>query len=311
MVASDGRGEKVRLGLVQMACTDDQSRNVAHAAAQIERAALRGAQLVCLPELFNVPYFCHSEDLAKLSYAQPIPGPATDAISAVAAKFGIVVVAPTYELAPSGERFNSAAIIGPDGTLIDVYRKSSIPLSIMADWTSVEQFYFSAGDTGFRVVETPFGISLGVLICYDRHFPEAARVLALRGADLILVPTATGGPSRDSWEIELRAHAIANICYVAGVNRVGWDNGDTSRPRYYGASFVCGCRGEVLASAGETDDELVFADIDTVVMSTARNQLGWFRDRRPDLYGDITASHMQRPQLLSSMQYFGNKRSLA
>nr|WP_300151427.1 nitrilase-related carbon-nitrogen hydrolase [Propionicimonas sp.] len=281
-------GPQASVCLVQMRGGDDRAANVAHAIALVEEAAGHGAQIVCLPELFNLPYFCHEEDSTRLALAEPVPGPTVDAIAELARRLSIVIVAPLYELAADGRRYNTAVTIDVDGSIVGHYRKSSIPRSLLPNWTSLEQYYFAPGDTGFEVVSTPFGINLGVLICYDRHFPEAARVLALRGADLILVPTATGGPAASSWAVELRAHAIANICYVGGVNRVGRDAGDPSRPHYFGSSLIVGCDGHVLAQAGDAGEELIYAQVNKVTMTELRKGLGWFRDRRPDLYAELT-----------------------
>lgn len=275
------------LALVQMNCGDDRGANVDKACLLIEEAATHGARIICLQELFSTPYFCHAEDPEYWDLAESVPGPTTDRIGSIARKTSSFVVAPLYEKAIAGELYNTAAVIGPDGAVAGIYRKSSIPLSVMDDWQSREKFYFKPGNTGFTVFSTPFGVSLGVLICYDRHFPEAARVLALRGADVLLVPAATGGPSRATWEIEVRALAIANVCYVGAVNRVGHDNGDVHRPRYFGASLVCDFNGRVLSQASDGGDEVVYAEIDLNSMAQARNRLGWFRDRRPDLYGAL------------------------
>ncbi|MFT3872633.1 MAG: nitrilase-related carbon-nitrogen hydrolase [Nocardioides sp.] len=278
----------IRVGLLQMQAVDSVPANLANAAVLVSKAAQAGARIVCLPELFATPYFCHDVDPANFAYAERLDGQTVETMRTVAKRHGVTIVAPIYECAPDGKNYNTAAVIHGDGTLAGVYRKSSIPRSVMSDWVSVEQDYFAPGDTGFRVFDDPSGIRVGIMICYDRHFPEAARVLALRGADLILVPAATGGPSRKWWDVELRAHAIANICYVAGVNRVGFDDHDVDRPFYYGASLIAAHDGSILASGSESTQDVVVADLDLMAMKRAREELGWLRDRRPDLYGDLT-----------------------
>lgn len=275
-----------RVALVQMQCWEDRKRNVETACSQVARAAEVGATVVCLQELFNTVYFCHEEDASNFRLAETIPGPTTATLGRTAQSCGVTIVAPLFERTDS-EYYNSAAVIRPDGTIAGTYRKSSIPLSTLSDWTSREKYYFKPGNTGFPVFDTPGGLRVGVLICYDRHFPEAARVLALRGADIILIPTATGGPARRSWEVELQGMAVSNVLYVGGVNRVGHDDGDLRRPKYFGASVFCSYDGTVLAIAGEEIDDVIYVDIDLAAMSTARQALGWYRDRRPDLYADL------------------------
>jgi predicted amidohydrolase len=278
-----------RVGLVQMSCDDDSDLNIAHASDLIKEAARAGAELIVLPELFSHPYFCHVETEAAWSRAEPIPGPTTDRLGRLAAELGVWLVAPLYERAPADQLFNAAAVIDPRGSVVGRYRKSSIPLSVLPTWTSREKFYFQPGNTGFTVFSGPRGLRFGVLICYDRHFPEAARALALGGADVIVIPTATGGPAFDTWEIELRAMAIANTCFVAGVNRVGRDAKDPERQEYFGSSLLCSYEGTVLDKAGSRDEAIVIGAIETASMATHRQRLGWFRDRRPDLYGSLNA----------------------
>lgn len=278
---------EIRVGLVQMNCDDDPGINLAHASDLIREAARAGAELIALPELFGHPYFCHVETESDWSRAEPIPGPTTNHLGQLAAELGVWLVASLYERAPADQLFNAAAVIDSSGSIIGRYRKSSIPLSVMPSWQSREKYYFQPGDTGFRVFSGPRGLRFGVLICYDRHFPEAARSLALGGAALIVVPTATGGPAIDSWEIELRAMAIANICFVAGINRVGWDARDIKRPEYFGSTMLCSYDGTVMQRASSHGEAVVTDVIDTAPMTLQRGRLGWFRDRRPDLYGSL------------------------
>lgn len=277
----------LRVGLIQMTTEYEKGNNLKKAEGLIRKATAGGAKLVCLQELFNTVYFPFEIDPRHTELAEPIPGPTTDRLRALAGETGAVIVAPIYEKAMDGLLYNSAAVLMPDGSLAGVYRKSSIPLAYTESIVGIEKYYFAPGDTGFITFDTPFDVRFGILICYDRHFPEAARALALGGAQLILVPTATTGMSREIWELELRGHAVANLCYVGGVNRVGVDQGGDTR-HWYGSSLWINPTGEIIAQAGETDDEILFADLDFSVVSKLRNTWGFFRDRRPDLYGGLT-----------------------
>src|SRR5438046_326997 len=200
----------------------------------------------------------------------------------------IVLVAPIYERVVKGELYNTAVVIGPNGQLMGRTRKSSIPLVVSKDLSGYEKYYFRPGNTGFPTYPTPFGITIGVMICYDRHFPEHARLLALGGADLVFVPSATAGMSRYLWEIELKAHAIDNIYYVGGINRVGKDIGGSPTHLYYGSSFFSDYRGQTMTQASDKKDDIIYADIDAGAIEKLRTTWGFFRDRRPDLYGTIT-----------------------
>lgn len=277
----------LRVGLIQMSTYYDKGKNVQKAEDLIREAAADGAKLVCLQELFNTVYFPFEIDARHMDLAEPIPGPTTDRLQAVAGETGVVIVAPIYEKVMDGLLYNSAAVLSSDGSLAGVYRKSSIPLAYTESIVGIEKYYFAQGDTGFITFDTPLDVRFGILICYDRHFPEAARALALGGAQLILVPTATTGMSRDVWELELRGHAVANLCYVGGVNRVGVDQGGDTR-HWYGSSLWVSPTGEIISQASDTKDEILFADLDFSVISKLRNTWGFFRDRRPDLYGDLT-----------------------
>jgi len=200
----------------------------------------------------------------------------------------IVLVAPIYERVVKGELYNTAVVIGPNGQLMGRTRKSSIPLVVSKDLAGYEKYYFRPGNTGFPTYPTPFGITIGIMICYDRHFPEHARLLALGGADLVFVPSATAGMSRYLWEIELKAHAIDNIYYVGGINRVGKYIGGSPTQLYYGSSFFSDYRGQTVTQASDKKDDIIYADIDAGAIEKLRNTWGFFRDRRPDLYGAIT-----------------------
>lgn len=276
----------VKAALIQMSTEYDKSKNVQKAENLVREAADNGAQIVCLQELFNTIYFPFEIDPRHLELAEPIPGPTIERMQEVARDAGIVLVAPIFEKAMDGQLYNSAPVINVDGELLGVYRKSHIPLVKVPTLTGIEKYYFTPGDTGFVVFDTPFGIKMAVYICYDRHFPEGVRIFALRGAQLMLVPTATHGMSRYLWELELRAHAVDNIFYVGGVNRVGRDQGGADAD-WYGSSLWSDPKGQIIAQAGDTDDEILYADLDFSVIPQIRNDWGFFRDRRPDLYGDI------------------------
>lgn len=278
----------MRAAMIQMSTKYEKEPNLQKAESLIREAAAKGAQLVCLQELFNTIYFPFEIDQRHMALAEPIPGPSTERMQRIAKEKEIVIVAPIFEKSLDGLNFNSAPVIGTSGDLLGVYRKSSIPLVSVPSLVGMEKYYFAPGATGFLTFDTPFDLRFGILICYDRHFPEAARTLALRGAQLILAPTATTGMSRDTWELELRAHAVANGCFVGGVNRVGLDEGGDSR-HWYGSSLWVDPRGAILSQASDTADEILLADLDLSLVQQVRNDWGFLRDRRPDLYGDISS----------------------
>jgi len=263
----------------------EPARNLRRAVAYVEAAARRGARLVVLQELFLTPYFCNEEKHDRFALAEPIPGPTTEALGKVAKERGVVVVAPIFERRGPGLYHNSAAILDADGSVVDTYRKMHIP----DDPGYHEKFYFTPGDLGFRAVKTAAG-NLGTLICWDQWFPEAARLTALAGADLLLYPTAIGGiPSdsrkdhvqqADAWETMQRAHAVANGVFVVAVNRVGLENG----VRFWGGSFVCDPLGVVIARAGRDRDEVLVVDCDLTRVEYARQHWPFLRDRRIDSY---------------------------
>ncbi len=276
---------KVRAALIQMSCQDEKEKNLEKAEEFVREAARGGAKLVCLQELFNTIYFPFEINPEHLKLAEPIPGPTTERMQQVARDEQIVLVAPIFEKEVDGLLYNSAAVFGPNGDILGVYRKSSIPLVDVPSITGLEKHYFAQGNTGFITFDTPV-CTFGVLICYDRHFPEAARVLALRGAQLILVPTATTGWSKDLWELELRGHAAANVCFVGGVNRVGVDKGGDKR-HWYGSSVWIDPNGEIIAQASDSQDEILYAALDFSMIGELRVTRGFLRDRRPDLYGEL------------------------
>ena len=283
------------LALVQMSPEKTVAGSLKKAAARVAEAAGRGAQVVCLPELFATPYFCRNQDHAVFDLAEPIPGPTTAAMAAAAKAAGVVVVAPLFERRGPGCYQNSLAVLGPDGKLVGIYRKMHIP----HDPGFEEKFYFAPGDLGFKAFETPFG-RIGTLICWDQWFPEAARATALAGAMVLLYPTAIGWhPSekaqygetqRDSWITVQRGHAIANGVYVAAINRVGVEGGGAGYGEtleFWGSSFIADPSGRIVAQAGLAEEEIVTAVIDPQVVETTRRHWPFLRDRRIDAYGGL------------------------
>ena len=278
----------VRIAGVQFIGHADKAANIERAERLVRQAATRGAKIACLPELFNTMYFCVETRREYFDWAEPVPGPTTDRMGALARELGIVLIAPVFEKVPDGRYFNCAAGLGPDGRVIGKYRKSSIPFMDAAQSPEPrgnEKFYFSPGDLGFPTFDTPFG-RIGILICYDRHFPEAARVLGLGGAEIVFVPTATTRMTRYLWDVELRAHAVANVYYVCGVNKVGVDIGGSTRD-HHGNSMIVSPKGEIMAEASATLDDIALADVDLSALPSLRALWGYYRDRRPDKYGPV------------------------
>jgi len=278
----------LKIAGVQFVGQADKEANIRTAARLVRQAAAQGARMVCLPELFSTMYFCVETRREYFAWAEPIPGPTIERMVALARETGIVLIAPIFERAPDGRFFNTAAVIGPDGALIGKYRKSSIPFmdaSRSSEPRGNEKFYFSPGDLGLPTFETPFG-RIGILICYDRHFTEAARVLGLGGAEIVFVPTATTFMTRYLWDLELRAHAVVNIYYVCGVNKVGVDVGGSAR-NHFGNSMVINPRGEILAQASDAKEDIAIAEVDLTVIPELRTLWGYYRDRRPDQYGPL------------------------
>ena len=285
---------KVTLGLLQHACTANLSGNLAKTLALAERAAKQGANIICTQELFRSQYFCQSEDHKNFTLAEVIPGPTTKVFQEFAKRHGVVVIASLFEKRSSGLYHNTAVIIDADGKLLGRYRKMHIP----DDPLYYEKFYFTPGDTGFRAWQTKFG-KIGVLICWDQWYPEAARLTALQGAEILFYPTAIGWHPREkkklgakqhaAWETIQRAHAVANGCYVAVTNRIG-----TEKPvggsgiEFWGQSFVAGTSGEMLAQASVNREEILVVPLDLAQVDDTRTHWPFLRDRRVDAYGDIT-----------------------
>jgi N-carbamoylputrescine amidase len=248
----------------------------------VDAAAKKGVQILCFQELFFAPYFPAEQNRRWYKYAEPIPGPLTERMSKLARRHKLVLIAPMYEEAMPGVYYNTAIILGADGTLLGRFRKAHIPHLDPGFW---EKFYFRPGNLGYPVFDTPYA-KIGVYICYDRHFPEGARILGLNGAEIVFNPSATvAGLSEHLWKLEQPAHAVANGYYIAAINRVGdepWDIGT-----FYGSSYVANPRGEVIAQASRDRDELLIADIDLDLIREVRNVWQFFRDRRPSTYGPI------------------------
>jgi N-carbamoylputrescine amidase len=282
-----------KTGLVQMAMSSDPAANLSLACTKIQEAAAQGAQVVCLPELFRTPYFCQTEDAAHFALAETIPGPSTETLGAVARQTGVIIIATLFEQRALGLYHNTAAVIGPDGKLMGLYRKMHIP----DDPGFYEKFYFAPGDLGFCQFKTPFG-RLSVLICWDQWYPEAARLAALGGAHIVYYPTAIGwhpgekaqvGESqRDAWRTIQRAHAIANGIYIAAVNRVGLET-PAGPPglEFWGTSFVADPFGVVVAEASVDREETLIATIDPARIEAARQGWPFLRDRRIDAYAGL------------------------
>lgn len=266
-----------RLALIQMACNAGREENIAHAERRIAEAAAQGANIVCLPEIFHELFFVIYRDTSYCNLAEAVPGPITDRMQVLARKLGIVLVVPLYEKAARGIYYNSAVVFDADGKLLGTYRKTHIPLNP----TFHEKLYFKPGNLGYPVFRTRFG-NIGIAICHDRHYPEPARCLALGGADLILVPTATHNSnlSRKVWEKELCAMAIFNELFVGAVNRVGLEGDDFD---YYGCSLIANPEGDIVAQAGE-EESILCANLDFDEIDRRRQGWHFFRDRRPETY---------------------------
>ena len=285
--------QTVKLGLIQTTCSADPDANLKKTLALAGCAAQRGAQIICTQELFRSQYFCQSEDHQNFKLAEPVPGPTTDAFCQLAKKHKAVVIASLFEKRAAGVYHNTAAIIDADGSLLGRYRKMHIP----DDPLYYEKFYFTPGDLGFRSWQTKYG-KIGVLICWDQWYPEAARLTVLQGAQILFYPTAIGwlpGEKKkygerqhNSWETIQRSHAIANGCYVAVANRIGHEKLAGKGIEFWGQSFVAGTSGEILAKAGAAKEEVLIVPVDLAAVDTTRTHWPFLRDRRIDAYGGLT-----------------------
>lgn len=292
-------GEECRIALLQSACVAEQSKNLEEAVNQISQAAEQGAQIICLQELFNGPYFCTVEDEQRFDLAEPIPGPTTEKLQELAKQHSVVIIAPLFERRAAGVYHNSAAVIDADGSLCGVYRKMHIP----DDPLYYEKFYFTPGDStgenaAYKVFNTKYA-KIGVLICWDQWYPEAARITSLLGAEILFYPTAIGWHPAEkeqvgetqwsAWQTMQRSHAIANGVFVAAVNRVGHEaTSGTDGIEFYGRSFCCDPYGQVIAEAATAEPALLFADCDLKRIEQARRGWPFLRDRRIDSYAPIT-----------------------
>jgi N-carbamoylputrescine amidase len=293
--------EKFRVGLVQMSMTSDPDKNLGHAVDRVREAATLGAQIVCLPELFQTQYFCQREDASLFDLAEPIPGPTSTKLAEVAKQLGIVLIASLFEKRAAGVYHNTAAMFDADGSLRGLYRKMHVP----DDPLYYEKYYFTPGDLGFRAFDTNVG-RVGTLVCWDQWYPEGARLTALQGAHVLFYPTAIGWhpaekaelgvAQHDAWRTIQRAHAIANGVYVAVVNRVGFETGDVrgkSAPgaglEFWGGSFLCDPFGRVIAEASHDKEEILVGDVDLKALEDVRRNWPFLRDRRIDAYAPITS----------------------
>ncbi len=281
------------VGLIQMKMTPDPGENFARACALVRQAAEQGGQIICLPELFRSLYFCQSEDHDHFQLAETVPGPSTDALSRLAKELGVAIIASLFEKRAAGLYHNTAAVIDEDGNYLGKYRKMHIP----DDPLYYEKFYFTPGDLGFKVFPTKHA-SAGVLICWDQWYPEAARLTAMQGADVLFYPTAIGWhpdekelygrAQHESWELIQRSHAVANGCYVVAVNRTGHEGETGSGIEFWGQSFVADPSGQVIARASAENEEVLIVPIDPSKIEFARTHWPFLRDRRVDAYHGIT-----------------------
>ncbi len=293
--------EKFRVGLIQMPATPDPGQNLERAMDRVHQASESGAQIVCLPELFQTQYLCQREDAGLFDLAEPIPGATTDTLSALARQLHIVLIASVFEKRARGVYHNTAVVFDADGAIRGLYRKMHIP----DDPLYYEKYYFTPGDLGFRAFDTDVG-RVGALICWDQWYPEGARLTALQGAQVLFYPTAIGwhpfekaefgAAQHDAWRTIQRAHAIANGVYVAVVNRVGHETGDVrgnAAPgaglEFWGGSFLCDPFGRVIAEASHDKEEILIGEVDLRALEDIRRNWPFLRDRRIDSYAPITS----------------------
>lgn len=287
------RDSAFRVGLVQMSCSAEPEANLQKAVGGIREAAAKGAEIICLQELFRSIYFCREENADLFNLAETIPGPSTEVLGSVAKELQISIVASLFEKRAQGLYHNTAAIIDADGSLLGLYRKMHIP----DDPLYFEKFYFTPGDLGFRSFDTRHS-RIGVLVCWDQWYPEGARITSLQGANVLFYPTAIGwhpaekrqyGEAQlDAWRTIQRAHAIANGVFVAAVNRTGYEGPPKSGLEFWGNSFVCDPFGRILVQAGASEEKVLVAECDPKQMDEVRRNWPFLRDRRIDAYAPIT-----------------------
>ncbi len=285
--------DATKVALIQMGCNRSRDDNILRATELLREAAQRGAQVACLPELFCSNYFCQSEDHDNFAKAEPIPGPTTEAISRLAKELQLAIVASLFERRAPGLYHNTCVVLDTDGQLLGRYRKMHIP----DDPQYYEKFYFAPGDLGFQVFHTRHA-AVGTLICWDQWYPEAARLTAMKGAEILVYPTAIGWFPREkaqwgqtqhaSWRLMQQSHAVANGCYVAAVNRIGREpaTGEAGI-EFWGQSFLCDPQGKILAEASVDQEEVIVADVDFARIDGTRTNWPFFRDRRIDAYDEL------------------------
>jgi N-carbamoylputrescine amidase len=295
---------KYKVGLVQMRMTAEPEANFVSAVGHIREAARLGANIVCLPELFRTQYFCQREELPLFNLSEEIPGPSTAKLAEVARELKVAIIASLFERRAPGLYHNTAVTLNADGAIAGVYRKMHIP----DDPLYHEKYYFAPGDLGFQAVDVAFG-RVGTLVCWDQWYPEAARITALQGAEVLFYPTAIGwhpaekaefgAVQYDAWQTIQRGHAIANGVYVAGVNRVGLEHGDVQGNRvegmgieFWGGSFLADPFGRVIAKASHDAEEILIAEIDLELIEETRRNWPFLRDRRIDAYGSVTRRYL-------------------
>ncbi len=290
----------LKTGIIQQTCSSDIESNKSKLASNIKNCAQKGAQLIILQELHNSLYFCQTEDTTMFDLAEPIPGPSTDFFGSLAKEFNIVIVTSLFEKRAPGLYHNTAAVIDNDGSIAGLYRKMHIP----DDPAYYEKFYFTPGDLGFVPIKTSIG-TLGVLVCWDQWYPEAARLMAMAGAEILIYPTAIGWESsdseeeknrqRDAWIISQRGHAVANGLPVISVNRTGFEpdpSGITEGIQFWGSSFIAGPQGELLSQASTNKEECIIVEIDTKRTEDVRRIWPFFRDRRIDAYNNLNKRYL-------------------
>lgn len=281
-----------RVGLIQTSCSLDQDANLAKTVELVREAARRGAQVICLQELFRAQYFCREMRADLFDLAETIPGPSTDELAKIAKEHHVVIVVPVFERRAVGLHHNSAAVLDADGSIAGIYRKMHIP----DDPLYFEKFYFTPGDLGFKAIDTRYA-RVGVLICWDQWYPEGARLTALQGADILFYPTAIGWhPSEkeqhgaaqlDSWRTVQRGHAIANGIWVAAANRIGFEGTPDKGLEFWGSSFIADPQGQLVADASVDKEEILVTTCDIAKMEDVRRNWPFLRDRRIDAYGPI------------------------
>ena len=289
------KSRKYTIAVLQLALNNTSQNNLEKCKKWVADAAEKGAEIICLPELYSSHYFCQDEDVDNFKYAEPLYDVSFTEFSALAKQLGVVIIVPFFEKRMSGIYHNSAYIIDTDGSEAGLYRKMHIP----DDPDFYEKFYFTPGDLGFKTIKTQKA-NLGTLICWDQWYPEAARLTALQGAEVLFYPTAIGWHPQEkeefgvnqhgAWMNVMKGHAVANGVYVAAANRIGLEQyvPDTNGIEFWGQSFICGPQGEILAHASADQEEILLAEIDLDLQENVRQNWPFFRDRRIDFYGEIT-----------------------